>query len=123
MEVKSWGVRCLIFILEQENCYCFIDGSTGSSPSLHRIEFRWQMHKYLPEKRTMAMMRKHLSRFQDVNIGHHLKIDKEFNIEYNKSCFLKYSFLKKYIKIILLFFYLLKFNTSTLKQYKNIYKK
>jgi hypothetical protein len=81
------------------------------------------MHKYLPEKRTMAMMRKHLSRFQDVNIGHHLKIDKEFNIEYNKSCFLKYSFLKKYIKIILLFFYLLKFNTSTLKQYKNIYKK
>jgi hypothetical protein len=52
------------------------------------------MHKYLPEKRTMAMMRKQLSRFQDVNIGHHLKIDKEFNIEYNKSCFLKYSFFK-----------------------------
>jgi hypothetical protein len=31
------------------------------------------MHKYLPEKRTMAMMRKHTSRFQDENIGHHSK--------------------------------------------------
>ncbi|KAJ6970885.1 hypothetical protein NC653_035227 [Populus alba x Populus x berolinensis] len=33
------GVKCLIFILEQENCSCFvISGSARSSPWLHYID-------------------------------------------------------------------------------------